>query len=561
MADQDGRLAAVDHFHQSAAAQIRGDEAVRIAGGEAVPAAEPVARTADDVDGALRVVAIQPGSVEDLRRDALARIGDDVAKEMGRRDAVDLPGGFQRAHGEVIHIAAAEAAGRGEAFAVESGFLQYAVGVGHVSGQFVGAFGLAPLPVFHVLGRGVGVGETGLDVDYAGVADHFGVNVPVFGDDLAHDAQTFPQFLLRPAGNEAVQPAGAGRVGHHAVFAFHAVIGTPFDEFQHEAIGDLAGQFAPVLLVVIGKDFPKLRDAVVGHIHQAGGIVDDEADRHAVEWVDYFDFGGGFPGEGLPPGVGGQHAGGGEGRGLEEVSSFHGGGISPPQNTYLVSKSRKSFCKNKDMQNLYCQRNVFIFRKITQYMLVVADIEIQNLTDDMSEEEFFAFCQANRELRIEKDQNGNVIIMPPTGSETGRFNTELITELNLWNRQTGLGLVFDSSTGFKLPNGAVRSPDASWIRKERWDTLAPADRKKFAPLCPDFVVELRSETDNLEKLREKMAEYIENGCQLAWLIDRSSEEVHIYQPQKDILHVHGFDQSLSGEDILPGFSFDLTLMR
>jgi Uma2 family endonuclease len=213
------------------------------------------------------------------------------------------------------------------------------------------------------------------------------------------------------------------------------------------------------------------------------------------------------------------------------------------------------------MQNLYRREIVFIFRKITQDMLVVADIEIQNLTDNMSEEEFFAFCQANRELRIERDQNGNVIIMPPTGSETGRFNTELITELNLWNRQTALGVVFDSSTGFKLPNGAVRSPDASWIRKERWDPLAPANRKKFAPLCPDFVVELRSETDNLEKLREKMTEYIENGCRLAWLIDRSLEEVHIYQPQKDILHVHGFDQALSGEDILPGVSFDLTLMR
>ena len=139
--------------------------------------------------------------------------------------------------------------------------------------------------------------------------------------------------------------------------------------------------------------------------------------------------------------------------------------------------------------------------------------------------------------------------------------TQLDIGANLWNRQTGLGLVFDSSTGFKLPNGAVRSPDASWIRKERWDTLAPADRKKFAPLCPDFVVELRSETDNLEKLREKMAEYIENGCQLAWLIDPTEQNAYIYRPGRTVEEIADFDQRLSGENVLVGFEFELSILR
>ena len=194
-------------------------------------------------------------------------------------------------------------------------------------------------------------------------------------------------------------------------------------------------------------------------------------------------------------------------------------------------------------------------------MLVVADMEIRNLADNMSEEAFFVFCQANRTLRIERDQHGNIIIMAPTGSETRKYNSELITELNLWNRKHQLGIVFDSSTGFKLPDGSIRSPDASWVRKEQWETIDSEERKKFAPLCPDFLVELRSETDSLENLKVKMLVYLDNGCQLGWLIDRHKEQVFIYRSDGTISLVKNFERILSGETILPGFEFDLRLMK
>jgi Uma2 family endonuclease len=136
------------------------------------------------------------------------------------------------------------------------------------------------------------------------------------------------------------------------------------------------------------------------------------------------------------------------------------------------------------------------------------------------DEYFFALCQANRDLRLERDADGNIILMPPTGSETGRYNVELSTEVVIWNRKTKSGYVFDSSTGFTLPNSAVRSPDVSWIRKERWDHLPKEKQEKFAPICPDFVIEIRSRTDSIHELKAKMEEYRENGCQLGWLIDR-----------------------------------------
>ncbi|MGK7945831.1 MAG: Uma2 family endonuclease, partial [Microcystaceae cyanobacterium] len=126
-----------------------------------------------------------------------------------------------------------------------------------------------------------------------------------------------------------------------------------------------------------------------------------------------------------------------------------------------------------------------------------------NLTDD----QFYQICQNNRDLRFERNAKGDLIIMPPTGGETSRQNSEIIYQLQAWNRQTQLGITFDSSTGFTLPNGADRSPDASWIPWEKWQTLTPQQREKFLPLCPDFVVKLRSPSDNLKPLQEKMQEY------------------------------------------------------
>lgn len=150
--------------------------------------------------------------------------------------------------------------------------------------------------------------------------------------------------------------------------------------------------------------------------------------------------------------------------------------------------------------------------------------------------------------------------MPPTGGETGIRNSDLNAQLVIWNRQTKLGKVFDSSTEFRLPNGAKRSPDASWVKLERWEALSSNDRKRFPPLCPDFVIELRSETDSLKELRLKMREYQDNGARLGWLIDPQTPLVEIYRPNRDVETINFlFDQlpTLSGEDVLPGFVLDL----
>ncbi|QMS87830.1 Uma2 family endonuclease [Nostoc edaphicum CCNP1411] len=175
---------------------------------------------------------------------------------------------------------------------------------------------------------------------------------------------------------------------------------------------------------------------------------------------------------------------------------------------------------------------------------------------DLTDEQFFQMCQKNRDYRFERTASGEILIMPPTGSDTGNRNFDMVVELGIWNKQTKLGKGFDSSTGFTLPNGAERSPDASWVKIERWNALTPEQQEKFAPICPDFVVELRSRTDSLKELQEKMQEYIENGVQLGWLIDRKNKRVEIYRPGKDV-EVLNNPASLSGENILPGFVLDL----
>jgi Uma2 family endonuclease len=180
------------------------------------------------------------------------------------------------------------------------------------------------------------------------------------------------------------------------------------------------------------------------------------------------------------------------------------------------------------------------------------DVKSTKLTD----EQFFELCSANRDMRFERSADGELMIMAPTGWGTGNKNAEISGQLWAWNRQRELGKVFDSSTGFRLPNGADRSPDASWVSKDRLEALNP-DPAKFLPLAPDFVVELRSQSDTLEPLQTKMQEYIEHGVRLGWLIDPKNKRVEIYRPGQEV-EVLASPVSLSGEEVLPGFRLDLS---
>lgn len=180
-----------------------------------------------------------------------------------------------------------------------------------------------------------------------------------------------------------------------------------------------------------------------------------------------------------------------------------------------------------------------------------------NLTD----EQFWQLCQDNRDRKFERTALGKLQIMPPTGGETGNSNIEIAYQLQGWSRQNHLGKAFDSSTGFELPNGANRSPDAAWVKMERWNALQPEQKEKFPPLCPDFVLELRSASDSLAELQQKMREYIANGAVLAWLLDRKNKKAEIYRrdPNGNILvEILENPTFLSGEDVLPGFTLDLS---
>ena len=174
----------------------------------------------------------------------------------------------------------------------------------------------------------------------------------------------------------------------------------------------------------------------------------------------------------------------------------------------------------------------------------------------LTSEQFYQLCEENPELKLERNANGELIVMPPTGGETGKRNLTAGAQLWTWNEQTELGEAFDSSTGFTLPNKADRSPDASWVEKSRWSALTPEQREKFIPLCPDFVIELVSPSDSLKKNQEKMQEYMENGCRLGWLINRKKREVEIYRPGRDV-EILQSPQTISGEDVLPEFVLNL----
>jgi Uma2 family endonuclease len=174
----------------------------------------------------------------------------------------------------------------------------------------------------------------------------------------------------------------------------------------------------------------------------------------------------------------------------------------------------------------------------------------------VTDDQFWELARTNPELRLERTAEGELIVMPPTGSEGGNYNAELTIDIGTWNRRTQLGKVFDSSTGFKLPNGATRAPDTAWITNERWNALTPEQRKKFAPICPDFVLELASESDDLGTLRQKMQEYIDNGCRLGWLVIPKTQQVEIYRSDASI-EVLQSPITLSGEAVLPGFTLTL----
>ncbi|KJH71996.1 Uma2 family endonuclease [Aliterella atlantica] len=179
------------------------------------------------------------------------------------------------------------------------------------------------------------------------------------------------------------------------------------------------------------------------------------------------------------------------------------------------------------------------------------------LTIDLTDEQFFQLCQNNGDLKFERTASGEVLIMPPTGGETSNNNFELSVQLGIWNKQHNLGKGFDSNGGFTLPSGAVRAPDAAWVKLERWQALTPEQRRKFLPLCPDFVVELLSPTDSLKQTQLKMQEYIDNGALLGWLIDVEARRVEIYRPNRDVEILEN-PVTLSGEDVLPGFVLDLS---
>jgi Uma2 family endonuclease len=177
----------------------------------------------------------------------------------------------------------------------------------------------------------------------------------------------------------------------------------------------------------------------------------------------------------------------------------------------------------------------------------------------LTDEQFFQLCQDNRDLRFERNAQGDLIIMPPTGGETGNRNIEIAYQLQSWSRQNQLGIAFDSSTGFKLPNGANRSPDAAWISLEKWQHLTEQQQQKFLPLCPDFVIELLSPSDSLEVTQRKMQEYQSNGNRLGWLINRQARQVEIYRQGKTV-EILEHPTRLSEEEVLPGFVLDLQLI-
>jgi Uma2 family endonuclease len=186
-------------------------------------------------------------------------------------------------------------------------------------------------------------------------------------------------------------------------------------------------------------------------------------------------------------------------------------------------------------------------------------IDFSNVVS-LSDEQFYQLCRNNPDLKFERSAHGDLIIMPPTGGDTGRCNMELSADFAIWNRRSKLGVCFDSSTCFKFPNGADRSPDVSWILQERWDALSEQDKAKFPPIAPDFVLELMSPTDTLPETQAKMREYMENKVRLGWLINRKSRTVEIYRSGQEEAEVLVSPLELFGEDVLPDFTLSTGIL-
>lgn len=197
----------------------------------------------------------------------------------------------------------------------------------------------------------------------------------------------------------------------------------------------------------------------------------------------------------------------------------------------------------------------------TKILDMLDKIILKGIEMQMSDDEFFSFCQANPDLNIERNAQREIIIMSPTGSNSGSINAGICFQLYQWNDKHNLGITFDSSTGFTLPDQSVKSPDAAWLSLEKWQKLSEEEQEKFAPVCPEFVIELKSKNDRLDDLQEKMKSWIENGAQLAWLIDPESKTVYIYQPEQKVQIYQSFDQALSAEPVLSGFALDFGKLR
>jgi Uma2 family endonuclease len=189
--------------------------------------------------------------------------------------------------------------------------------------------------------------------------------------------------------------------------------------------------------------------------------------------------------------------------------------------------------------------------------LAPESVDLNLSTVKFTAEQFERVCEANPDRSFELTAQGVLVVMPPVGIESGNYESELLGDLVIWNRQTRLGKTFSSSTVFTLPNGSKKSPDAAWVELSRWEAVSRAERKKFALLVPDFVIELRSETDRLPPLQAKMVEYRDNGVRLGWLIDPQGRQVEIYRSDREV-EVLAVPLTLSGEDILPGFTLDLS---
>jgi Uma2 family endonuclease len=187
---------------------------------------------------------------------------------------------------------------------------------------------------------------------------------------------------------------------------------------------------------------------------------------------------------------------------------------------------------------------------------MIETIDITALANPITDEQFEQLCAQNRDTKFELTSQGELIVMSPTGSESGRQNADLLTQISIWNRQTKLGVVFDSSTGFTFPNNAKRSPDVSWIKKSRWEELTIKQKRKFAPIVPDFVLELLSPNDRLPDAQSKMTEYQECGAKLGWLIYPDEKRVEIYRSGRETESLIN-PQSLSGEELMPGLTVDL----